>query len=577
MTKLITILATVTCLMTLTSTGLTAYHSLAHAYYKDKLSGVVVRQSTSDVTSDSCPPATKYKIETSAFEKIISCPFRPGTKGVAFTSLILCQFFLILVCCRAKSKSPSGTSTSVLLILAIIVYPLLLVAGILMIVDMISGGKKIPDGFSTQPIEYILDVLFVFFGLITGLVVTYLSYMSRPNNGYPNHGYPNNGYPQAIPNHSQPTQHGNASMSMNKPQWTEGESQSVDYIKPYGNQTNISTYQAYQGANNSYGYAAQNNSAAYLQTNPSSNGSPNHRARGNRGPQNYQNQNQNQYQDEQQQTPDPMQNYDNPGYGNRRNTSYKDNAQTRQRQPNNYSNNQDQYQNNQDTYHNNNNVASSYGNNNNNENRPQRGANRNRQYNNNGNNNRMISYESNANNMRNQDYAQNNEGNRNHSNNAGNTSPERNPERSPDNNRYANHGGNRPNKFNSAVNRIGALRSGANAFDNGQRSRGYLNPGGDQSYQGNEGYGNSQDNSITYEPSQSNSYTGGHRGRSRSTNQSNYEDQYQGESNNQGNQRNTHVSQINGSNISNMNNNGMTRPHGNSIGGNRPSANYGGY
>jgi len=551
--KVITILSIATCLLTLTSVGLTAYHSVVHMSVESN--GVVTKTTSSDTTN--CPPAVKIKYEIGDTEITGSCPFKPATKAIAFISLILCQFLLILLCCKLKNK----VSSMVIVIFAIIDFPLLLVGGILMIVDMINGKKELGDttGISYQPIEFIIDILFVFFGLICGGAATFFAYTNKPPS-----------YP------SQPTQHGNASMSVTKPHWTEGESQSqsTDYIKPYP-QANISTYQAYQGGSAS---TSHNTSTAYLNSN---NANPN-----GRGSQVYQAQNE--------QYLESSQNYDNTGgYGNRRNVSYKDNPQTRQRQQSNANN--FNYGGNQQGNNSYDNTGSSYGN------TPQRNVNRNL------NNNNSMTYETNANNQNNYNNnngSQNNyngnqsnnnpmagpqnRGNRNNypgsnrsqmytnnNNNNDTTAYERSPERSTENRSYANggNGGNgRPNKFNSAVNRIGAMRGGANAFENGSNNRGYLNYGNENNNQGN--MNNFDENPLDYYTSSPNN-----RGRARSNNQSNYEEQqYQEEGNYQraNNQRNTHVSQINGNNIP-YNNNGMGRPAANSIENSRPSQNYGGY
>jgi hypothetical protein len=539
--NVITILSVVTCLFTLTSVGLTAYHSVGHVYYKNKDTDLVIKTSSSN--TEDCPPAVKVKVETDHELQIISCPFKPATKAIAFISLILCQFLLILLCCKLKNK----VSSMVIIIFAIIDFPLLFVGGILMIVDMINGKKEVPDleGYSYQPIEFIIDILFLFFGMICGGIATFFAYTSKPPANHSN-----------FRGGSQATQHGNASMSVTKPHWTEGESQSqsTDYIKPYP-QGNISTYQAYQGA-----YGSQNTSTAYLHSNNPNTSTSSPNARGSQV-----------YQPQNDQYLESSQNYDNPG--NRRNISYKDNPQTRQRQPSNANNfNYGGNQQANNTYENSGNT-------------PQRNMNRNM--------NNNLAYETNNNanaNQNNYNGNQNNNsmaglqsrGNRNnypggsnqsqiYSTNTNNEaaayerSPERNPERSPDRN-YANGGGNsRPNKFNSAVNRIGAMRGGVNASESGSSNKGYLNYGNEtNNNQGN--MSNYNENSLDYNASSSPN----NRARARSNNQSNYgEQQSQGEGNYQrANQRNTHISQMNGNNIPYNNNNG---------GMSRPPQNYGGY
>ena len=556
--NVITILSVVTCLFTLTSVGLTAYHSVAHTYMKDKATDTVVK--VSGTAPSDCPPAVKVKMDTDDTLSVASCPFKPATKAIAFISLILCQFLLILLCCKLKNK----VSSLVIIIFAIIDFPLLFVSGILMIVDMINGKKELGPledlpGFSYQPIEFVFDILFVFFGMICGGAATFFAYTSKPPVNSSN-----------FRGGSQPTQHGNASMSVTKPHWTEGESQSqsTDYIKPYP-QGNISTYQAYQGGS---AYGSQNTSVAYLNSN---NAIPN-----GRGSQN-------------DQYLESSQNYDN---GNRRNTSYKDNPQTRQRQQSNASNlnyggnqqanntyenngnnspqrNMNRNMNNNLTYETNTNNANqnNYNNNNGTQNNYNNSANQNNYNNNgtqnnyNGNNSMGAGPQSRGNRTNNYPVSNQSQMYSNNNNNetpAYERSPERNPERSPDRS-YANggNGGNsRPNKFNSAVNRISGMRGGVNAFENGgSNNKAYLNYGNDQGNMNNNN--NFDENPLDY---YNNSSSPNNRARARSNNQSNFE----GEGNYQrANQRNTHVSQMNGNNIPSNNNNGMSRPSQNYGGG----------
>jgi len=504
--KTIVILSGITCILTLTSVGLTGSHAVSRTYVKYKASGVVVRTMAS--ITEGCPPAVKVETEDDNTLTIISCPYRPVTKAIAFISLISLQFLLILVCWKLKNRVKS----IIILIFAIIDFPLLLVAGILMITDMVSGKKELSSmsNYSYQPFEFVINVLFVFFGMMCGAAATYFAYTNRP----PTHP-------------SQP----NTSMSVTKPHWSEGES----YSKPYP-RANVSTFRDYQGGSGPISHDTSTGSLHPNHRNTST--SPN-----GRGGQAYQPQN-DQY----------------GGHGNRRNISYEENPQDRPRQQSNIN-----YDGNQQTNNGYDQNGSSYGN------TPQRAQNSsietpNANQNNSNHNRIQNNYPNNLragpqNRGNRNDYLGSNQSQMepNKNNNNGNISYGR----SPDNRSYANNGSGQ-NKFNSAMNRMAAMRGGANAFENGSNNRGYLNYGNESNYQGNpKSYDESPlDNNFDYPPN--------NRGRAQANNQLNYEEQqYQEEGNYQrANRRNTHVSQINGNNIS-SNNSGMGRP--------APSQDYGGY
>lgn len=91
--KTIKILSAVTAILTLVSVGLTASHAVSHSYVRYKSSGLVIR-TMANVSP--CPTAVKVKAEDDTIEMVISCPYRPATKAIAFISLISLQFLLIL-------------------------------------------------------------------------------------------------------------------------------------------------------------------------------------------------------------------------------------------------------------------------------------------------------------------------------------------------------------------------------------------------------------------------------------------------------------------------------------------------
>lgn len=122
----------------------------------------------------------------------------------------------------------------------------------MMIVDMAHGKKQLSDmssDYSYQPFEYIINVIFLFIGLICGALATYFVYTNRP---------------LAHPSES------NNTMSITKPHWSEGESRGNDYIKPYSR-----AHKDYQGGNDSLSH--DTSAVSLHQNNRNTPPSPNNR------------------------------------------------------------------------------------------------------------------------------------------------------------------------------------------------------------------------------------------------------------------------------------------------------------
>ena len=247
------ILSLFTCLFTLAALGLNLYHFAGHAYYEDKTTGTVLRETSSE-TAD-CPPALAVKIEgknvITGHDEIytISCPWNKSTKFLGIISFILCQVFAIIVCCKTKEKGSVG----LIGVLSFVVLLLVMITIILMIVDIIKGHKKYSDvetdQSSYQPLTYILNILFAAAGFVFGIICAFLGCKAT----------------QSLPRNSghQPAQNANNStfVGINK---SIGMEQSYQLsANTYGNDNSF----AAQGWNNGYYTGNTQNNMMNGQTN----------------------------------------------------------------------------------------------------------------------------------------------------------------------------------------------------------------------------------------------------------------------------------------------------------------------
>jgi len=190
---------------------MTASLSVNHSSVKYKASGVVIK--TMGGLPD-CPPAVKLKTEDNDKITIITCTYKPFTKAIALISLILSQLLLIIFCCKPKNKVKSMK----VVIFAVTHLTFLFFGGILMISDIINGKKQLSDmpNYSYQPFEFIMNVLFVFLGMICEGLATYFALTNKP----PRHPY-------------QPIHHENTPISVNKPYRNQGEPSFQENIPNY--------------------------------------------------------------------------------------------------------------------------------------------------------------------------------------------------------------------------------------------------------------------------------------------------------------------------------------------------------